>query len=121
MRIVNRPHTGRPQTLLRKTALILALIFLSISGGTTLNHTEDGIFSMRVHAGASALTHGAAAASADSCAACQWENSVFSPQVPAVLLPAPMLVSLPVLAASVQTRFPHLFDHTSPRAPPRVA
>ncbi len=98
----------------------MALIFLSISGGTTLTHTEDGVFMVRGHAGASALTHGTAA-SADSCAACQWENSVFSPQVPAVPLPAPRFTALPVLTASAQTRFPHPFDHTSPRAPPRVS
>ncbi len=120
MRTVNRLHTSGPQTLLRKTALILALIFLSISGGTTLTHTEDGVFSVRVHAGASLLTHHAAAGG-DSCAACQWENSVFSTQVPAVPLLLPEFVSLPVLAASSQTRFPHPFDHTSPRAPPRVS
>ena len=120
MRTVNRRHTSRPQTLLRRTALILALIFLSISGGTTLTHTEDGVFSVRVHAGASLLTHGAPVG-ADSCAACQWENSVFSPQVPAIALPAPCTVSLPVLLADAQTRFPHPFDHTSPRAPPRVS
>lgn len=120
MRTVNRRQTTRPQIFFRRTALFIALIFLSISGGTTLTHTEDSVFSVRVHAGASLLTHGAAAA-ADSCAACQWENSVFSPQVPALPLPVPVFAPLPVLSSSVQTRFPHPFDHTSPRAPPRVS
>ena len=122
MRTVNRLQTSSPQTFLRRTALLLALIFLSISGGTTLTHTEDNVFSLvRVHAGASALTHGATAAGTDFCAACQWESSVFTPQVPVVALPAPVFVVLPVLAVNPQTRFPHPFDHTSPRAPPRVS
>ena len=119
MRTVNRLQTSRPQTFLRRTALLMALIFLSISGGTTLTHTEDDVFLGRIHAGASLLTHGAAVGP-DNCAACQWENSVFSPQVSAVPLPAPVFVSLPTLASSPQTQFPHPFDHTSPRAPPRV-
>jgi len=98
----------------------LALIFLGISGGTTLTHTEDDGFSLRIHAGASTISHGTAV-SADQCAACQWENSVFSPQVPAVPLPCPSFTPLPLLSASTQTRFPLPFDHTSPRAPPRVS
>ena len=98
----------------------MALIFLGISGGTTLNHTEDLGILRHVHAGASTLSHGGGNA-ADSCSACQWENSLFSPQVPAVPLLLPVLVSLPVLSANVQTRRPHPFDHTSPRAPPRVS
>ncbi len=122
MRTVNRLPTSRPTMFLRRTALILALIFLGISGGTTLTHTDDDMFCLvRVHAGTSAVTHSAAAAGPDSCAACQWENSVFSPQVPAVPLPAPRFVSLPVLAVAAQTRLPHPFDHTSPRAPPHVS
>ena len=122
MRTVNRLHLSRPQMFLRRTALLLALIFLSISGGTTLTHTEDNVFgSVRVHAGASVLAHSVSAAGADFCAACQWESSVFSPQAPSVALPAPMFVVLPTLVAGPQVQFPHPFDHTSPRAPPRVS
>ncbi len=121
MRTVNRLHTSRPHGFLRKTALIMALIFLGISGGTTLNHTEDLGILLRVHAGASTITHGAAGGVPDTCSACQWENSLFSPQVPAIPLSLPVFAALPVLAASVQTRRPHPFDHTSPRAPPRVS
>ena len=120
MRTVNRQPTSRPQFFLRGTALILALIFLNISGVTTLTHTDDVSFVMRVHAGANAVSH-SIPSGPDFCAACQWENSLFSPHVPAVLLPVPVFVSLSMLAAAQATRFPDPFDHTSPRAPPHAS
>ena len=120
MRAVNRLHTGKPARFLRTAALLLALLVLGISGGTTLLHTEELNFA-RIHAGRSAVVHAASAPAADACTACQWENALFSPQVPAVPLPLPVLTPLPMLSARIQTQVSNPFDHTSPRAPPRVA
>lgn len=102
------------------TALFLALLVLGISGGTTLTHSDElGLW--RIHAGASAIAHAAPPLTADTCIACQWENSLFSLQVPAVPLPVPVFTLLPVLSAGVRTQFGTPFDHTSPRAPPCAA
>ncbi len=119
MRAVNRLHTGRPTRFLRATALFLALLVLGISGGTTLTHTDDFGF-VRVHAGASTVSH-AVPVAPDTCVACQWENSLFSPLVPAVPLPVPILTPLPVLCTRFATCTADPFDHTSPRAPPCAA
>lgn len=119
MRTVNRVHTSRPTRFLRAAALFLALIVLGISSGTTLTHTGDlGITHCR--AGAQTLAH-AVPQGADTCMACQWENSLFSLQVPAVPLPIPVFTLLPVLTAGVRTQFGTPFDHTLPRAPPCAA
>ena len=101
-------------------ALLLALIVLGLSGGTTLLHTDE-LGLARVHAGQSAVTHAAPVQTADNCPACQWENALFSPQVPAVPLPLPVLTPLPVLLSRVRVQVSDPFDHTSPRAPPRVS
>ena len=120
MRAVNRFRTGRPARYLRATALFLALIVLGISGGTTLDHSDEMGFA-RVHAGRSAVSHAAPVQTADACPACQWENSLFSPLVPAVPLPLPTLTPLPVLSARIRTQVSDPFDHTSPRAPPHAS
>jgi len=101
------------------TALFLAQICLGISGGVTLNHTDDLASVLRFHAGSSVVSHALADAAPVSCLACQWENSLFSPQVPAVSVACLPLIRLPMLCPVSRTRFPHPFDHTSPRAPPR--
>ena len=119
MRVVDRLHTHRPTRFRQLTALFLALVILGISGGTTLTHTDEIGF-VRVHAGASAVSH-AVPVAADTCAACQWENALFSPLVPAVPLPLPILTPLPVLSSRVRTQVSDPFDHTSPRAPPCAA
>lgn len=120
MRAVNRLHTGRPARFLRTAALFLALIVFGISGGTTLTHSDELGFA-RVHAGRSAVSHTTLVPAADTCIACQWENALFSPLVPAVPLPLPVLTSLPVLSARLRTQVSDPFDHTSPRAPPPVS
>lgn len=120
MRAVNRLHTGRPARLLRAAALFLALIVLGISGGTTLDHSDEMGFA-RVHAGPSAVTHAAPVQTADTCLACQWENALFSPLVPAVPLPLPTLTPLSVLSFPARTQVCDPFDHTSPRAPPHAS
>ncbi len=119
MRAVNRFRTGRPARFLRATALFLALIVLGISGGMTLAHTDD-LGLVRLHAGAAAVSH-AVPVAADTCIACQWENALFSPLVPAVPLPLSMLTPLPVLSAPTRTQVSDPFDHTSPRAPPHAS
>lgn len=119
MRAVNRLHTGRPARFLRMAALFLALIILGISGGTTLDHSDEMGFA-RICAGRNTVSH-AVPVAADTCIACQWENSLFSPLVPAVPLPLPTLTPLSVLSARARTQFSNPFDHTSPRAPPHVS
>ena len=99
----------------------MALICLGVSGGTTLVHTDDVGGLLRFHAGASAVTHGGSVSGPDFCLACEWENTLFSPQVPAVPIIHPALTLLPVLRAGIQTRFPDPFDHKASRAPPCVA
>ncbi len=120
MRAVNRLRTGRPARFLRATALLFALIVLGISGGTTLAHSDEMGFA-RGHAGPSAVTHAAPVQAADTCLACQWENALFSPLVPAVPLPLPTLTPLSLLLVHIRTQVPDPFDHTSPRAPPHVS
>lgn len=119
MRAVYRFRTGRPARYLRATALFLALIVLGISGGMTLAHTDDLGFA-RFPAGSAAVSH-AVPMAVDSCIACQWENALFSPLVPAVPLPLPILTPLPALSARVRTQVSDPFDHTSPRAPPHAS
>jgi hypothetical protein len=99
----------------------LALICLGISGGTTLIHTDDADSLLRFHAGTSRVSHADSMGGPDVCLACEWENSVFNPQVPAIPLLPPVFTPLPLLSANAQTRFPYPFEHTSPRAPPRVS
>lgn len=118
MRAVNRLHTGRPARFLRAITLFLALIVLGISGGTTLAHSDELGFA-RVHAGRNSVSH-AVPVAADTCVACQWENSLFSTPVPAVPLPLPVLTPLPVLSVRARPQVPDPFDHTSPRAPPHT-
>ncbi len=84
-----------------------------------MDHTES-LGLARVHAGISAVSH-AAPVTADVCLACQWENALFSPLVPAVPLPLPTLTPLAALSARVRTQVSDPFDHTSPRAPPHAA
>ena len=56
-RRVNRMRTNRIPKSLRAVALIMALICLGISGGTTLVHTDD-LGSLRTfHAGRDVLAH----------------------------------------------------------------
>jgi|GEM_PF-2240109 len=86
----------------------------------TLTHS-DYLGLGRVYAGASSVTHAAPVRAADTCAACQWENSLFTSQVPAVPLPMPVFTRLPTLSVRFQTRCVDPFDHTSPRAPPCTA
>ena len=119
MRAVNRFRTGKPARYLRATALFLALIVLGISGGMTLAHSDDLGFA-RFHAGATTISH-AVPVAPDSCIACQWENALFSPLVPAVPLPLPTLTPLPVLSVRTRTQVSDPFDHTSPRAPPHFS
>ena len=116
---MKRLHTNKPSRFQQTIALFLALIVLAISGGTTLTHTDDLGFA-RAHVGTSTVSH-TVAATADTCPACQWENSLFSTQVPAVPLPLPVLTPLPVLSARFQARYSDPFDHTSPRAPPHIS
>ena len=118
MRTVNRLHTSRLQRFFRKTALIMALICLGVSSGTTLVHTDDVAPMLQFHAGASAVTHGGSVSAPDFCLACEWENTLFSPQVPAVPIIRPALTLLPVLRAGIQSHCPDPFDHTASRAPP---
>lgn len=106
---------------LRATALILALICLGISGGTTLVHTEDFGSLRAFHAGRSALTHAVPDGSGDSCLACQWEASAYNPQVPVVPAVRPQTVLMPLPATLSASVAPHPFVHTSPRAPPRAS
>jgi hypothetical protein len=98
----------------------MALICLGVSGGTTLVHTDDIGSMLQFHAGTSTVTQGGVVAAPDFCLACEWENTLFSPQVPVVPIVHPILTLLPVLRAEVQTRYPDPFDHTSSRAPPRI-
>lgn len=114
-------RTSKFRRYLRATALILALICLGVSGGTTLLHTEDLGPLRLLHAGASTDSHAAAAAAPDTCLACQWENSLFSPQVPTAPIVFVPLMRLPVLSCSAAAHSPSPFHHTSPRAPPRLA
>ncbi len=116
---MNRTRTTWLTRALRTTALLLALICLGISGGTTLIHTEDLGPLRTFHAGRSVLTHAAPSGSADSCLACQWEASAYNPQVPAVPVACPHCVLMPLPAPFSDTVAPHPFVHTSPRAPPR--
>ncbi len=101
------------------TALFLVLIVLGISGGMTLAHSDDLGFA-RFHAGTAAVSH-AVPVAVDACIACQWENALFSPLVPAVPLPLPTLTPLPVLSVRVRTQVSDPFDHKAPRAPPHVS
>ena len=85
----------------------------------TLAHSDD-LGLVRFHAGTAVISH-AVPVAVDTCIACQWENALFSPLVPAVPLPLPTLTPLPVLSARVRTQVSDPFDHTSPRAPPHAS
>ena len=104
---------------MKTAALFLALVVLGISGGTTLDHSDEMGFA-RVCVGRNAVSHAAPAQAADTCLACQWENSLFSPLVPAVPLPLPTLMPLPVLSARLRTQAPSPFDYKASRAPPHA-
>lgn len=100
-------------------ALIMALICLGISGGTTLVHTED-LGSLRTfHAGRSVLAHTATVGSDGACLACRWEAAAYNPHVPAVPLVCLPVVLMPLPASRFEAVAPRPFVHTSPRAPPR--
>ena len=118
---MNRTRTTWLTRALRTTALLLALICLGISGGTTLVHTDD-LGSLRTfHAGRSVLTHTGTVSADGGCLACQWEASAYNPQVPTVPVARPHCILMPLptpLSASVT---PPPFVHTSPRAPPRIS
>lgn len=99
-------------------ALILALICLGISGGTTLVHTDDLASLRTFHAGRSVLTHAATAGSDASCLACQWEASAYNPHVPVVRVACLPVALMPFSASRFEAVAPPPFVHTSPRAPP---
>ena len=118
---VNRMRTSWLPRSLRAVALILALICLGISGGTTLVHTDD-IGSLRTfHAGRSALAHTAADGAEGPCLACQWEASTYNPHIPAVHVVCRPVVLMPLPAPRFEAVAPRPFVHTSPRAPPRAS
>ena len=116
---MNRTRTTWLTRALRTTALLLALICLGISGGTTLVHTDDFGSLRTFHAGRSLLTHTSTGATSDACLACQWEASTYNPQTPAVPAARPQCVLMPLPATLSASVAPHPFVHTSPRAPPR--
>lgn len=99
-------------------ALILALICLGVSGGTTLVHTEDLGPLRTFHAGRSVLAHAVTDGSDGSCLACQWEASAYNPHVPVVHVTCLPVLLMPLLASRFEAVAPRPFDHTSPRAPP---
>ena len=118
---MNRTRTTWLTRALRRTALLLALICLGVSGGTTLVHTEDLGPLRTFHAGHTVLAHASPVGSSDSCLACQWEASAYSPQIPAVPVVRPRCVLMPLPATLSASVAPPPFVHTSPRAPPRLS
>jgi len=118
---VNRTRTSRPPGALRAAALILALICLGISGGTTLVHTDDLGALRTFHAGRSALAHTNADGADGPCLACQWEASAYNPHAPAVHVVCRPVVLMPLPASRFEAVAPRPFVHTSPRAPPSAS
>ena len=110
---------SRPaQLFCQRTALLLALICLWISGGATLHHTDDVSAFLTFHAGQSAVGHATPPPLQLPCAACEWEQALATPHQPAVPIVANTLVrrhyaALLSLALHLQS-----FDYTSLRAPP---
>lgn len=90
-----------------------------MSGGVTLNHTDDIASFLTFHTTRSALSH-AAALSPDLYLACQWENAAFDSQAPAVPSVHPLFVLLPILVISPELHPSLAFNYASPRAPPAL-
>ena len=106
------------QPVARRVALLLACLFLWLSGGATLSHTDDLAALRAFAAGADAVRHVAPAPPAAPCAACQWEQTV-----PTLYAPADAVVRSPqtrTRTADAVRDALHLrpFDHVGLRAPP---
>ncbi len=106
---------SRSAQLLSRTALLLALLCLWISGGATLHHTDEPpLFA----AGHSAVGHATPPVTLSPCAACEWEQSFSHPSAPCLQVAFLPLIRLSYVAALLPVLHLRCFDHTAPRGPP---
>ena len=106
---------ARSAQLVTRTALLLALICLWISGGAALKHTDEPL---AYRTGHSAAGHTAPPTILLACAACEWEQAFSHPPAPAV-----HVACLPLIRGGYAAVLPsalHLrgFDYVALRGPP---
>ena len=106
---------ARSGQLVRRTALLLALICLWISGGAALHHTDDPLL---YAVGRSAIGHAIPPVAQTSCAACEWEQSFSHSPAPSIHVAYLPLVRMRYAATLSFALHLRCFDYTALRGPP---
>ena len=112
-------RTGSAQ-LLQKTALLLALICLWISGPVAMHHTDEVVFFAAAGQNHSRIGHVTPPATQTPCAACEWEQSFSHPNIPSVHIAYLPLIQVRYTAALPVVLHVRRFDYTALRGPPSL-